>query len=75
MLKFNMVFINATKHRFTYILPFDEMVDPKLKTESWFEFKLSMEPIMPPPEVILSVLCLPPGFRSTRSSRGGTCLS
>ena len=54
--------------------PLDETVEPKLNTESWFEFKLAMEPRLEPPCLwLLSSpgLCLPPGLRSTLSSLGG----
>ena len=54
--------------------PLDETVEPKLKTESWFEFKLSMDPRLEPACLWLASspgLCLPPGLRSTLSSLGG----
>ena len=60
-----------------YHLPFDETVEPKLKTESWLELRLSMEPRLEPPCLAPRSpgLCLPPGLRSTLSSRGGAARS
>ena len=67
MLRFSMSILSCNS-------PLDEMVEPKLKTESWLEFKLSMEPMLLPPAAAW-FLSLPPGLRSTLSSRGGTARS
>ena len=55
-------------------LPLEDMVEPKLISDPCEELRLSMEPMTPPAPSLRSVLCLPPGLRSTLSSLGGTNL-